>query len=633
MRLRPSNPPSFLYFFIFFFLPIQAAGSDIIRGSSNSYPTHTFYSSKVKAPIIDFQTRSPACNDGGHYFITPRGWKVPSPGPMILDGDGNLIWTNHFSNKFGGQAYDLRVQKYKGEEFLTFWLGDDRVRGHGAGHYYMLNSSYDVVHKVGAANGRFADLHEFTITPEGTALLIIFEAAQADVRPVGRKFSDVWNQAAYDCLFQEVNIETGQAIFEWRASEHVNMTHAYNRIEGLDQGTREKPFDFIHLNSVDKDDSGNYLISGRNTHSIIYIDGKTGEVLWTLGGKGNDFKDLSSGHVLNMAWQHDARFVPAAAFPKAYSPTKKKGMTTRLMTIFDNAALDWNYEYGPAYSRGLLVEVTFPTAKKSKRTKRHRDLEVLTRVDDRLSEKDAAKVEEITGKDEAYTVRIVREYIHPKHVRSSTQGSVQVLPQGKKEDSTLFVGYGINAVMTEFASNGTVLCDMHFGSDESWETGNVQSYRAYKFPWVGRPRHPPSVVVRKDVAYVSWNGATEVREWLLQVSDRLDGEWTEVVKVAKTGFETAISLKTTEYQASGRYVRVLAIDDTGRICEHGESAAADRSFAGKIPGLGKLRVDNVRLSLLNFTIVGMASITVVAVFIRLLRRRRSSSRAKGAHVD
>lgn len=91
--------------------------------------------------MIDFHERSDACTDGGYYFITPRGWKVSDPGPMILDGNGTLIWTDHFSNKFGGQAYDLRVQKYKGEDYLTFWLGDDRVRGHGAGHYYMVRYS------------------------------------------------------------------------------------------------------------------------------------------------------------------------------------------------------------------------------------------------------------------------------------------------------------------------------------------------------------------------------------------------------------------------------------------------------------------------------------------------------------
>lgn len=135
-----SFSSSLVVYFLFSIITlVLAAATGNIRGQS-SYPIHTFVSSKVKAPIVDFAERSSACNDGSYYFITPRGWKVSDPGPMILDGDGNLIWTDHFSNKFGGQAYDLRYQKYRGEEYLTFWLGDDRVRGHGAGHYYMVRS-------------------------------------------------------------------------------------------------------------------------------------------------------------------------------------------------------------------------------------------------------------------------------------------------------------------------------------------------------------------------------------------------------------------------------------------------------------------------------------------------------------
>jgi len=38
---------------------------------------------------------------------------------MILDGDGSMIWSEHFANDFGGQAYDLKVQKCKGEDYLT----------------------------------------------------------------------------------------------------------------------------------------------------------------------------------------------------------------------------------------------------------------------------------------------------------------------------------------------------------------------------------------------------------------------------------------------------------------------------------------------------------------------------------
>lgn len=108
-------------------LPYDA---QIDNGKQGSYPLlPNFATSEVRAPRINFETWSPECDDGRYYFVTPRGWKVNKPGPMILDAAGNLIWSKHFDNEFGGQAYDFKVQSYRGEQVLTFWLGDDTVRG------------------------------------------------------------------------------------------------------------------------------------------------------------------------------------------------------------------------------------------------------------------------------------------------------------------------------------------------------------------------------------------------------------------------------------------------------------------------------------------------------------------------
>lgn len=95
----------------------------------------------IPSPKTNWLQWSPECNDGLYYFITPRGWGIERPGPMILDWKGDLVWTEHFGNEFGGQAYDLMVQRYQGQDFLTFWTGDDRVRGHGAGSYVMVSAA------------------------------------------------------------------------------------------------------------------------------------------------------------------------------------------------------------------------------------------------------------------------------------------------------------------------------------------------------------------------------------------------------------------------------------------------------------------------------------------------------------
>lgn len=112
------------------------------NGTYGYYPIRTYATLEgTSSPRTNFLQWDEKCDDGLLYFITPRGWSIQRPGPMILDRHGELIWAKHFDNKFGGQAYDFMVQQYQGEDYLTFWLGDDRVRGHGAGSYYMVGDA------------------------------------------------------------------------------------------------------------------------------------------------------------------------------------------------------------------------------------------------------------------------------------------------------------------------------------------------------------------------------------------------------------------------------------------------------------------------------------------------------------
>lgn len=116
--------------------------AEVDQGVHGSYPVRKFKTSDIRPPVVNFLNWTSECEDELHTFITPRGWSVSSPGPMILDSGGSVIWSQQFDNQFGGQAYDLKVQSYKGHDYLTFWLGDDRIRGHGHGHYHMVCSSF-----------------------------------------------------------------------------------------------------------------------------------------------------------------------------------------------------------------------------------------------------------------------------------------------------------------------------------------------------------------------------------------------------------------------------------------------------------------------------------------------------------
>lgn len=119
--------------------PVRDYDQAINNGTLGYYPTWTFMTeSELTAPRTNWLRWDPKCDDGMYYFLTPRGHSLPEPGPMILDSRGDLVWSKHFANEWGGQAYDLMVQHYQGKEHLTFWTGDDQIRGHGSGSYTMV---------------------------------------------------------------------------------------------------------------------------------------------------------------------------------------------------------------------------------------------------------------------------------------------------------------------------------------------------------------------------------------------------------------------------------------------------------------------------------------------------------------
>lgn len=111
------------------------------NGTFGYYPSWSFMTEEdISAPRTNWLQWDPQCDDGMFYFITPKGWGISQPGPMILDSNGELVWSKLFANEWGGQAYDLMVQHYQGQEYLTFWTGDDQIRGHGSGTYMMVST-------------------------------------------------------------------------------------------------------------------------------------------------------------------------------------------------------------------------------------------------------------------------------------------------------------------------------------------------------------------------------------------------------------------------------------------------------------------------------------------------------------
>lgn len=329
-------------------------------------------------------------------------------------------------------------------------------------------------------------MHEFMLLPDGkTALMTQFIRSAYDLCNWG-----ICNGLGYinEGAFQEVDVETGKAIFEWRSLDHVDTSESY-----IGPGTTEisgtgreagLPWDYFHINSVDKNADGDYLISARHTSCIYKISGKDGHVIWRLNGAKSDFRLKGFETEYGFSFQHDARFISENA-------------TTTTISLFDNGSNGFNFTQ--TWSSGMVV--------------------VLNHVDK--------------------TATMLREYFSPLlddgHHMSKSQGNTQLLPNGN-----VVLGWGNNAFWSEHLENGTGVWYGAIGYT------NLMNYRAHKFNWTGEPLTKPALWTYSKAGsnaegmmfYVSWNGATKVQKWSFYTAPRVTGPWTRVTTLAKAGFET-----------------------------------------------------------------------------------------------
>lgn len=163
------------------------------------------------------------------------------------------------------------------------------------------------------------------------------------------------------------------------------------------------------------------------------------------------------------------------------------------------------------------------------------------------------------------TVELVGRYVHTPPVLAGSQGNDEVLADG---DS--FVGWGEAPLLTEFGPAGQILFDARLPPAG-------QSYRAYRFPWRGRPASAPSIAVRAGAGgaatvYASWNGATEVRSWRI-LGGGGPTTMTPLESVPRAGFQTSATIA-----GGARWFAVQALDSSGGLL--GTSRAVELSALG-----------------------------------------------------
>ncbi|GMQ79346.1 MAG: hypothetical protein BMS9Abin02_1929 [Anaerolineae bacterium] len=377
----------------------------------------------------------------------PPSIGMQTPYLMILENDGQPLFFKQLDRR-----NIINFQKQP-NGLLTFYKAS-------INEFVAMDSTYKVVDTYKAGNGYKTDGHDFIILPNEHVLLLIYDPQPVDMSEIVEGGDP--NATVIGLVVQELD-SAKNVVFEWRSWDYIDITDSSTILTG-------STVDYVHGNSVEMDFDGNLIISSRHLDEVTKIDRGSGEIIWRLGGKKNEFIFINDP--VPFFQQHDARRLPNGN-----------------ISIFDN-------HLPSPYSRAVEYKLD-------------EDNKIATLV-----------------------------WEHRSNTNSFAAGNAQRLPNGNT-----VIGWGFNVpTITEVKQDGTTAYEMSF--TQQFENTITLSYRAFRFPWEGKPYWAPVLVGRSEAVtqtrlFFSWNGATGIGSY-----DVYAGPTPENMKVidsvSKDGFETEL---------------------------------------------------------------------------------------------
>jgi hypothetical protein len=253
-------------------------------------PPRSYRSAPADLPSFYIEQRQGEFGDG-YLFVSMFNRRIDRESyHLILDNDGDLVYYQPLdlipsSNDFKKQPNGL----------LSYFSPVD-----GDVTYDVMNNNYEVVRQIRAVDDPETgevytiDNHGLQLLENGNALFMIHARRVIDLSaiiPGGNEEAVV-----IGCVIQEVD-KNNNLVFQWRSWDHIGLPDTFEPFD-------RDPLRYTHCNSVEVDRDGNLLVSFRNLHEVTKIDRQTGEIIWRMGGRQNEFEFLNDD---GFTIQHDAR--------------------------------------------------------------------------------------------------------------------------------------------------------------------------------------------------------------------------------------------------------------------------------------------------------------------------------------
>jgi hypothetical protein len=325
-------------------------GSPTMPSTLSNPATSQFVTLPSDFPKIHVTTNL-AGTDNGYIFASnfdPVGFSGGSnPGSylLILDNNADPI----YYQKVPETAIATDFKKLS-NGLLAYWE---------SGAYHLLDNSYNEVKLITAKNGYSSiDVHELLLLPNDHYMYLIYHTEQVDMSkivPGGDPNADV-----IGTVIQEVDSQDN-VVFEWNSFNYTDTLP----ITYTNRTLTASRIDYMHSNAISIDSDNNILLSVRHMDKIIKINYETGNIMWQLGGEGNQFTMTTTPEIIDVPefyMQHDIRKLSNGDITifdnhNGHEPMVSRGLEYSLDEVNKIATLVWDYHNSPDIYSGYMGDV------------------------------------------------------------------------------------------------------------------------------------------------------------------------------------------------------------------------------------------------------------------------------------
>jgi len=277
----------------------------------------------------------------GYYFLTPYTNSPPyiyDHAQLILDQFGKLVYFRMFENSTEpNPSIDFKLQP--NGQMSYFHVSREK--------FFLMDSTFMVVDSIGCVNGFETDQHDLQILDDGHYLLFGTEIRIMNLTSyhwfgLFHNMPGSANAQVSGVVIQEFD-ENKNLIWEWKGHDHYGFGDA----DSIWMFTPGK-VDWTHANAVERDNDGNILLSLRHFNEVTKINRSTGNIIWRLGGKRNQFSFPNDP--VRFTGQHDIRRVgpnTVSLFDNGQhsNPPRSRAVEYELNEADKVAMLSWEYIY------------------------------------------------------------------------------------------------------------------------------------------------------------------------------------------------------------------------------------------------------------------------------------------------